>query len=207
MRSFKEYLTESKKVYEFRVKIAGECPEGCSSKIKEILEKYKVESCGEGKSIPIQENHFDFPTLKNCEVTCFDVAMSYPVTSTEIQALLSDRLNISLGNIKVRNPLEEAEALINLEHSSSEDKEALLGKGYEKSNNQDLVGEKMKMSLLKDLNKFKNQGEQVKGTNDKLFAKKVPVEKTQAAKVDKSGNTSPVGSKSNSIPDPFKGRK
>lgn len=207
MRSFKEYLTESKRVYEFKIKIAGECPEECGSKIKTILDEYKVEACSEAKQTPIQETHFDFPALKNIEVTSFDVTVAYPTTSNQIQALLSDKLNLSPGNLIVRNPLEEAEVLINLEHSSEEKKEALLTQSYEKSNNQNIVGEKQKMSLLKDLSKTKHQGEQVKGINDQLLAKKSPSEKSPAGKTDKSGNISPVGSKQNAIPDPYKGRK
>ena len=205
MRSFKEYLTESKRVYDFKIKIAGECPDDCASKIKTILDEYKVESCSEGKQTPIQETHFDFPSLNNIEVTSFDVCVAYPTTSTQLQALLAEKLRLSSANVIVRNPLEEAEILINLEHSSTEKKDALLNQQYEKSNNQNIVGEKQKMSLLKDLNKVKHQQQQVKGVNDSLLAKKSPVEKAQK-NIDKSGNTSPVGSKQNDIPDPFKGK-
>jgi dissimilatory sulfite reductase (desulfoviridin) alpha/beta subunit len=36
MKSFKDYLTESKKTYDFKVKIAGDCPKDCVKKIKEV---------------------------------------------------------------------------------------------------------------------------------------------------------------------------
>ena len=55
MKSFKEYLTESKRVYEFKVKIAGNCPKDCASQIKTALSQFHVESCSAGKSTPIQE--------------------------------------------------------------------------------------------------------------------------------------------------------
>ncbi len=35
MKTFKEYLTENKKAYPFRIKVAGELPEGFAKKVKE----------------------------------------------------------------------------------------------------------------------------------------------------------------------------
>jgi len=34
MRSFSDILTESKKVYSFLIKVAGELPEGCEAQMK-----------------------------------------------------------------------------------------------------------------------------------------------------------------------------
>ena len=39
---FSEYLTESKRVFEFKVKIAGELPEGFKKKVKMALAKYEA---------------------------------------------------------------------------------------------------------------------------------------------------------------------
>jgi hypothetical protein len=47
----------------------------------------------------------------------------------------------------------------------------LLGTDYEKSDNQELVGDKRVMSFLKDLNATKHELEEVTGTNDQLFVK------------------------------------
>ena len=44
MKSFKEYLTESKKTYDFRIKIAGDLPEGADKMMKTALEKFGVEA-------------------------------------------------------------------------------------------------------------------------------------------------------------------
>ena len=40
MRTFKDILTESKKILEFTVKIAGELPEGMADKLETCLQKY-----------------------------------------------------------------------------------------------------------------------------------------------------------------------
>lgn len=202
MKSFKEYLTESKKVFEFKVKVAGSCPKDCAKLIKGALSEFKVESCSSGKSTPIQETQVDFPAHKNVGVTVFDVAVCYPANSVQVRSLIAEATGLSADCIKVRTLGEEAETELNHAHDSLSG-EALLGKDYEASNNQDLVGEKKTMSLLKDLNKVKHSGTVVDGTNDSLLASKVPTEK--AAKVsDKIGTASVLNKLAN--PDPRKGK-
>lgn len=196
MKSFKEYLTESKKTYDFKVKIAGDCPKDCATKIKEALAMYDITSCSAGSRAPIQENQTDFPELKNVGVTVYDICLNYPTTSREVRACVAEKLNFTESSIKVRNPAEEAEVELNHEHDEATG-EALLEKPeLEEIDGQKLVGDKHVMSMLKELNKHKTTGTQVKGTNDKLLAKKAPAEKAVAVKADnKIGTTSPVGNR------------
>ena len=42
MRSFTEILTESKKTYEFKIGIAGDCPPECVDKLETALKKYNL---------------------------------------------------------------------------------------------------------------------------------------------------------------------
>lgn len=192
MKSFKEYLTESKKTYEFKIKLAGKVPEGTSDKIKEALSMYDVESLSEGARTPIQESHFDFPAHKNVEVTTFDVVLNYPTNSVQICSAVVDKLKMAESCVIVRTPGEEAENILN--HANKKSEGALLEKGYDKDNNQNLVGDKHVASFLKELSKTKTQGTQHKGTNEKLLAKKAPSEKSAKVK-DSIEKTSPVGSK------------
>lgn len=204
MKSFKEYLTESKKVYEFKVKIAGECPKGCAAIIKQALAKYNVTSCSAGKSAPIQEQYEEFPGLTNIELTIFDVVTDYPVNSLQVRSAISEAANISASNIIVRTAGEQAEHEINHAHDDKTG-EALLGTDYEKSNNQDMVGTKHMMSFLKDLNKTKHAGEQYTGVNDQLLASKSPSEKA-ADDTSKPGTVSAIGSKKVKFPELIKGK-
>jgi hypothetical protein len=204
MKSFKEYLTESKKVYEFKVKIAGKCPDDCAKLIKSALAKYSVESCSPGKRTPIQERYEDFPNLSNVEMTIFDVTTAYPATSLQVRASVSDGANVPLSNVVVRNLAEELELEIN--HVNDEKSgEALLDKPYKDTDNQGIVGQKHAFSMLKDLNKTKTQGEPYTGVNDQLLAKKAPSEK-QSTTSDKTGTVSAIGSKKVKLPDPYQGR-
>ena len=203
MKSFKEYLAENKSIYEFKIKIAGDCPDNCAKRIKEALTKFRVESCSEGKRSPIQETQVEFPDHKNISVTHFDVCVDYPATSLEIRDLIAEHLSLSLSCVKVRNLKEQEEEELN--HANDEPTgEALLEKPeLEETDGQKLVGEKQKMSLLKDLNKQKRTLEQYKGVNDKILAKKAPAEKSvKAEKL--SASKSPFGSVTN--PDPRKGK-
>ena len=49
MKTFTEYLTESKKIYEFKVGIAGELPENCADSMESCLQKFGLESMSSPK--------------------------------------------------------------------------------------------------------------------------------------------------------------
>jgi hypothetical protein len=198
MKSFKEYLTESKKVYEFKVKIAGDCPKDCTEKIKLALSQYQLESCSGGKRTPIQERQVDFPEHANVNVTVFEVCTCYPATSLQIKNSIAETLRMSGALIKVRNAMEERELAINNANAVKSGK-SVLEADYEKEDNQKLVGDKHTMSLLKELGKSKSVGEQKKGINDTILAKSVPTEKLKDKPV-KQNNTSAVGSRKVKLP-------
>lgn len=199
MKSFKEYLSESKKVYEFKIKIAGDCPKDCSSKIKSALSQFSCSSCSGGKSTPIQESHADFPELRNTSITTFEVATTYPATSNQIRDAVANSLQKTLSEIRVRNPQEERENEINHQHHNKTG-ESLLEKDYEDSNNQELVGEKKISSFLKELSKTHKEPEQYTGVNDALTPTKAPKAKKAKVQSEKINNTSPVGSRKVKLP-------
>lgn len=174
MKSFKEYLTESKKVYEFKVKIAGDCPKDCTAKIKEALAQFSVASCSSGKSTPIQESNVDFPELKNIGMTVFDVCTHYPATSAQVRDAVSSSLKKTHSEIRVRNLAEEHETEINTQYAEKSG-EALLGKDYEAGEGaQAEVGEKRTENFLKELSKTKHHLTQYTGVNDQLTPTKPP---------------------------------
>lgn len=200
MKSFIQHLLESKQVYEFKIKIAGEPADQQIDKLKGALSRFTIESFSEGTRTPIQESHVDFPDHENINISMYNVTLTYPATSFQIRQLAAEAMDVSQSCIRVRNLREEAETDINHEHDTKTG-ESLLNKDYNKENNQHLVGDPHKMALLKELSKVKHQGEQYKGVNDKLLAKKAPVEKTAVAKVDKKlGIISPIGSRQVTLP-------
>lgn len=178
MKSFNDYLTESKRVYEFKVKLAGDY-EKAADKIKSALAPYKVEKCSAGKRLPIAETHSDFPLVKNTHVTIFDVCTAYPITSQVVRAAVADKCGCSLDMVKVRTPLEEAEIALNHAHDVATGQSLLMQDYQDNSEAQKFVGEKHKLNLIKELSKVKHGGEQIKGHNDQLLADKVPAGDTK----------------------------
>lgn len=202
MKSFKQHLLESKQSYEFKVKIAGEPADEQLDKLKGSLDRFVVELFQRSTRTPIQETQVDFPEHHNISVTTYDIKLSYPATSFQVRQLAADALGLSECCIKVRNLKEVEEQELNHKYDEKSG-EALLGKDYDKENNQHLAGQSSVMSLLKELNKYKHQGEQYKGVNDQLLAKKAPTEKVAkvTSKYDKSiGTTSAIGSKQVTLP-------
>lgn len=183
MKSFVQYLKESQeeKKYAFKIKVAGDLPDNCEDCMEAALNQFKVSRFTKGKSTPIQSTLLDFPNVKNASMTVFETEVDYPATSTVIAELLANATGISRECIRVRTPLEEANAEIEQENLKKDKPEVLLTKDYPKENNQHLVGEKRIASFLKELSKTSkdNQPTQYKGVNDQLLAKTAHKEKKE----------------------------
>jgi hypothetical protein len=194
MKSFADYLTESKKTYAFLVKVAGELDAEFEPHLKTAMERFSVAKFSKGKSTPIQETLVDFPTIKNQKVTTFEIEVHYPTTPQVLQNYVADCCKCDKGMVVVRGMNEAAVSHQELENRKESEDKPLIGQcDMPSSDNQDLVGEKWKMAMLKDLMKEKNAGQQYTGVNDVLLADKLPEEKvTDMAE----GNViSPIGSK------------
>jgi hypothetical protein len=110
MRSFTEYLTESKKQYNFKIKVAHECDTASEAKLKGLLERFSVSGFKKSGKTPIQELPLDFPTLRNTEVNIYEVTLDYPTTPQELTEYISANMGISAQRLVVRNPGEPGEA-------------------------------------------------------------------------------------------------
>lgn len=150
MKSFAEYLTESKKTYEFKIGIAGDLPEGCADKMESALQKFGVLKLSDGKKTPIQERPLDFPQLENMEVTYFETETTYPTTIQVLQEYLGSCCNIPQSHIIVRNPNEPQE-LYQQEKTDEVYEPMLTKEEMESESAQDKVGTSHVMDLLKEL--------------------------------------------------------
>jgi hypothetical protein len=209
MKSFKEYLTESKKTYEFKVKIAGDHPDNAVEQIKGSLDQFHVSGVRKSATTPIQERHSEFPEHKNIGMTIYDVTTDYPATASQIRDMVATGLGVTHSHVIVRNMAEEREHEINHEHDDRTHT-ALVGTTQTPSNHGGLVNDEYKYNLLKELSKEKHTMHQVKGFNDQILAKSSPGSAKEYSKkttVKKSGNISTIGTKQNKIPDPMKGAR
>ena len=194
MKSFAEYLTESKKTYAFLVKVAGDLDAEFETHLKTAMERFAVAKFSKGKTAPIQETLIDFPALKNQKVTTFEVELHYPTTPQVLQNYIADCCKCNRETVIVRGMNEAAVSHQETENRKESEDKALIGQcDMPASDNQDIVGEKQKMSMLKDLMKEKHSGEQYKGVNDAILADKLPSEKS--TEMSEGNVISPIGSK------------
>jgi hypothetical protein len=87
MKKFRDYLTESERVYNYRIKIVGDLPADFYSKLKDKLDQFDPESVGTIKSTPIQAKPADFPAYENEKVSSFDVKFRYPAIEPQIKQI------------------------------------------------------------------------------------------------------------------------
>jgi hypothetical protein len=87
MKKLEEYLMESAKQYEYRIKIAGDLPKENYEALKRSLDMFDVDECTSPKKTPIMSDPLGFPGLKNEEINVFDVKLNYPASTQQIVEL------------------------------------------------------------------------------------------------------------------------
>ncbi len=183
MKTFKEYLTENKKAYPFRIKVAGELPEGFAKKVKEYLGYCKA-SLVEKSKTPIQAQLLDFPDLSNMEVHVFEVVCEYPTTAPQIIERI--KCLVPESHLRVRNGGDPAEAEYNEFNMEASGESILEEPEYtDKVKVKDYFGDDFNKSFLKDLSKAAKDKAKEDGRGEYKLPK---------AKQDKAGAKSAMGS-------------
>jgi hypothetical protein len=150
MKTFKDILTESKKTYNFIIRVAGDLPEGFEDQLKINLGKFDLVNLSSGKRTPIQERPLDFPQLQNIETHTFEAEVNYPTTPQVLENYLTDNCMTPRGHIIVRVPGEPLE--VTQEKTSESPYESLINTaelGGETAQS-DVAGNRV-MDLLKEL--------------------------------------------------------
>lgn len=153
MKNFKEYLSESKRQWDFRVKVAGTVTSEQEAAMKSLLEKWVVSNFKKSATTPIQSFPLDFPQVKNCEVNIYEVTLDYPTTQQELTEYLSTELGIGKQHLVVRKPGEPTEQY----QTPAEPREGALldDPDYKESPNaqfEDYYGDKYNTGFVKELN-------------------------------------------------------
>lgn len=197
MKTFIEYLQESQKTYEWKIKIANCDPNECMDCLEACLEGYHLDSITKPKSLPITESHIDFPSMKSPEVWVLEAVLKYPVMADQLRALIAERTDIPQSNIVVTPQNHPEELWRNGEGELKEYKqgEAVLDKEYDAPTKEQQDASKAyaeRTPLLKELSTPKVEAEGKDDTPEGNAGKTlndVP-----------EGTDSPVGSKQNAIP-------
>ena len=187
MSTFKDYLTESVKSYDYKIKVAGDLDKDFASKLESALAKFEVANMSAGKKTPIMTLPLDFPMLSNEQVTIFDVTTNYPESTRTMHEYLSDLLRIPSTHMVVRKPGEPTE-----EYQD----EMQVAKKSEFANKLDSVetkfqehpvkgeehyGDKHNMGLLKELLKDKEDRYEITNGTDNKVGNVMPSEDDKKA--------------------------
>ena len=87
MKQFADYLAESERTYNYRIKMLGKPSGDLISQLKKKLDQFDPVKMGDPKTTPIQVIPTDFPNHKNDSVTMFDVSFRYPAIEPQIKQL------------------------------------------------------------------------------------------------------------------------
>ena len=87
MKNFKDYLVESERTYNYRIKVVGDIESGFLKALEEKLKQFDIVKVSEPKTTPVQAKPADFPNHENDRVTHVDVEFRYPAIEPQIQQL------------------------------------------------------------------------------------------------------------------------
>ena len=197
MSTFKDYLTESTKSYDYKIKIAGASKDIDKNALETALQKFDLESMSAGKTTPIMTLPLDFPALSNESVTIFDVTTNYPESPRVMHEYLSDLLRIPATHIVVRKPNEPTEEYQNDMQVAKKSEYAnklhdIEYKDAPKVNAEDYHSTKANMGLLKELLKDRQENkDHPKGGETGV-----------QSHIEEKGTPSPLSKPTNPHPDP-----
>ena len=185
MKSFVEYLIESSKTYEFRVKVAGEVTDEHMERIENHMERFGLESISKPKRTPIQKQPAGFgESVKDSAVNVMEISTNYPATPQQITALLQDILGLPESHVVTVNkndPEEVAREAVT--DTESEEYKPILANDYDEEKLEPSYGDEYNSNFLKELETRKYE-----------FAAK-PNKKTKTTNDLKIGKTSPIAGK------------
>lgn len=87
MKNFQQYLAESERTYNYRIKIVGDVAPDFIKQLEEKLKQFDIVKITKPKTTPVQLNPADFPKHSNDSVTSMDVEFRYPAIEPQIKQI------------------------------------------------------------------------------------------------------------------------
>jgi hypothetical protein len=87
MKNFQEYLAESQRTYNYRIKIVGDVEPGFVKALEEKLKQFDPVKVSAIKKTPIQLKPADFPAHANESVNSMECEFRYPAIEPQIQQI------------------------------------------------------------------------------------------------------------------------
>ena len=200
MKNLHDYIAERNSNYSFRIKVAKQNPKDIMEEIKNALDAYELVDITTPKSLPVQE-HREFPKWGPCECWQFEATVSYPTTGVQIAQLLKERTGMQAEWVCVYGKQQADDNDAFEAHGKDHEGSLLLDSELKDvAGAQDLVGNRRKDSLLKEL---EEQSPKLTGFKEPELTSTRASEKTKAAQTTNQlpqGTKSPVGSQQNKLP-------
>lgn len=87
MKTFHQYLAESERTYDYRIKILGDVPADFVKNLEEKMAQFDIVKMSRPKTTPVQKLQKDFPGAENESMTIIDVNFRYPAIEPQIKQL------------------------------------------------------------------------------------------------------------------------
>jgi hypothetical protein len=87
MKKFQQYLAESERTYNYRIKIVGDVAPDFIKALEGKLAQFDVVKITKPKTTPVQLQPADFPKFSNDSVTSMDVEFRYPAIEPQIKQI------------------------------------------------------------------------------------------------------------------------
>ena len=88
MKNFAQYLAESKKTFDYRIKIVGDVSADFVRDFKDKLKKFDPEKISDMKTTPVMAKPEGFPNYTNERVNIMDCSFRYPANLQQMQQVV-----------------------------------------------------------------------------------------------------------------------
>lgn len=158
MKSLQQYLTESEKTYNFRLRTVAAMSDEQLEKLETHLARYNVESVSAPKTSIIQRSPAGFGDIGPSAVSTMEIVTHLPCTPNVMQEEVAAATGIHIGAIRVYNEGEfvEEEEIIEEETTDEESKSVLADADYsdaDKVEHKDNFGNEFVANFVKNLPK------------------------------------------------------
>jgi len=205
MPTLLEYINQLQREHRFRIKMVFPPSDKQLETIERHLKKYDALEVGRPEKLMLQAIPMDFPQHGGHEIVIVDIVTRLPISPHMLEAELRTLLGAAEGTLKVFGRDEPVQKEIEKEPNNSP-YEVKTGEDYRANEANtakadDASGDKFNQSMLKDLD---TANKERKDSIRKPFTKT-----TSGPSFDetKDGQTSPIGTRKQTIPNPRKGAK
>lgn len=147
MKSYTQYLQESKKTWKFKIKTIHELTDDQSDRIEKHLLKYDSNGLGAARKTMLQSATKEFPSHRGYEVYTYEFETKLSATSAQIYNEIRTMLGLSNSTFKIKG-----------DHEQDLDEEATVVEP-KAVDGKDLYGDDYNSGFIKELLKLRKEKE------------------------------------------------